>query len=139
MRATHKKHIANAIAKKHSLMMTYHKKGTGRVVRRKIDPYEVRGNLLYAYDHKRKALRSFDTERIKHMEKSAFWEGFEKRAGAASELAGLGMLAAPSIQYLRGKPMKEDTAHKVELAGLGTLAAPYLYNVGKKLVTRGKA
>lgn len=63
------------------------------------------------------------------MKKEAFWNGFVKKAeafGHAAELAGLGALAVPSIQALRGKPMKERTAHKMELAGLGILAAPTL-------------
>lgn len=71
-----------------------------------------------------------------------FFEGFEKKAETAShlaELAGLGILAVPSIQNLRGKPMGENKAHKYELAGLGTLAAPSVYHLGKKLASRGKA
>lgn len=60
-------------------------------------------------------------------------DGFFKKANAAAELAGLGMLAVPSIQHLRGKPMSEDTKSKLEIAGLGTLAAPYAYNAAKGL------
>lgn len=63
-----------------SLTMTYHKQSTKRVVKRSVSPYEVKNGLLYAYDHKRKALRTFKVDRIKHMEKQAFWQGFEKRA-----------------------------------------------------------
>jgi len=58
-----------------------------------------------------------------------FWMGFEKRSSGwstAAELGGLGVLAVPSIQKLRGKPMDENTAAAMEVAGLGTLAAPYL-------------
>lgn len=58
-----------------------------------------------------------------------FWSGFEKRGSGwstAAELGGLGVLAVPSIQKLRGKPMDEDLAAKMEILGLGTLAAPYL-------------
>jgi hypothetical protein len=76
-------------------------------------------------------------DRIKSMEKSAFWNGFEKRANAAAELAGLGMLAVPSVQSLRGKPVSEKTKDTLEVAGLGTLAAPYVMQAGKKLLTRG--
>ena len=75
------------------------------------------------------------------MEKTAFWEGFEKRAntlGHIGELAGLGLLAAPSVQALRGKDMKESTKHKLELGGLGILAAPYAVSLGKKILRRGK-
>lgn len=68
---------------------------------------------------------------------SGFWQGFVKSANAAAELGGLGMLAIPSIQSLRGKPMKDSTKDKLEIAGLGTLAAPYVAGMAKKLVTRG--
>ena len=85
---------------------------------------------MVAYDHKRKSVRTYRTERISHMKKTAFWQGFEKKANHAAEIAGLGLLAVPSIQHLRGKPMSEDTAHKIELGGLGVLAAPSLANLG---------
>lgn len=68
----------------------------------------------------------------------SFWSGFEKRANAGAELAGLGMLAVPSIQGLRGKPMKEKHKDMLEVAGLGTLAAPYVHSIGKKILTRGR-
>ena len=58
-----------------------------------------------------------------------FWEGFEKAANkwdTAAELVGLGTLAIPSIQNLRGKPMKEKHKDIMEVAGLGMLAAPYI-------------
>jgi len=75
-----------------------------------------------------------------------FWQGFEKEfekyaAGGwstAAELGGLGTLAIPSIQELRGKPMGEKTKAGLEVAGLGTLAAPYLHQIGKKMLTKGK-
>lgn len=114
--------------------ITY-KKLNGRTVKRKVTPLEVRGGLMIAHDHKRDALRSFKLERIKAMEKSAFWIGFTKQAEAFShlaEIAGLGILAAPSIQKLRGKPMKEHTASKFELAGLATLAAPAIKHLAGK-------
>jgi len=75
---------------------------------------------------------------MKHMEKSAFWAGFEKQANIAAELGGLGILAVPSIQHLRGKPLSADTEHKLEVAGLGTLAAPYALTGIKKLLRKGK-
>lgn len=68
-----------------------------------------------------------------------FWAGFEKKANAAAELAGLGMLAVPSVQALRGKKMKDKHKDALEVAGLGTLAAPYAWSAGKKLLTRGHA
>jgi hypothetical protein len=42
-----------------------------------------------------------------------------------NELAGLGTLAVPSVQHLRGHEMDSNTAHGMEAAGLGILAAPY--------------
>ena len=127
-----------------SFLIHYHKQSTKRLTKRKIDPLRVNGNLLIAYDHKRKAIRSFKLERMKHMEKSAFWEGFEKRAGGAGgglstaiNIAALGALAAPSVAAMGGKPMKEKTYHKLELAGLGALIgteiAPKLAPLIKKL------
>lgn len=205
------KHVEKAIASRGVLSLHY-RKMNGRLVKRKIEPYSMNGNTLIAYDHKRKAVRSFRMERVKHMEKaalskallaraaekarsdahstmatvsafrgkgvprqlmegvvikrlkqahkfeggapsverarahmyqmakgaSAFWQGFEKAAGAVAELAGLGMLAVPSVQHLRGKPLKEDTAHKLELAGLGTLAAPYAVSAAKGAYHKAK-
>lgn len=72
----------------------------------------------------------------------SFWEGFDKRASGfstAAELGGLGILAAPSVQDLRGKSMDKDTKAKMEILGLGTLAAPYVGEVAegaKKLIRR---
>ena len=123
-----------------SVHITY-KKMNGRTVKRRISPLEVRGGLVIAYDHKRDALRSFKHERIQNMEKAAFWDGFQKRASAfahGAELAGLGTLALPSIQALRGKPMNEHKSHKYELAGLGILAAPSLVEGAKALAKRVK-
>jgi len=74
---------------------------------------------------------------------SAFWVGFNKRAEdktdwgtTATEIGGLGTLAVPSIQHLRGKHMPEGRGHKYELAGLGILAAPSVYKAGKHLLNR---
>lgn len=50
------------------------------------------------------------------------------------EVGGLGVLALPSIQALRGKPMSDHKAHKFELAGLGILAAPYARSLAKGLL-----
>jgi hypothetical protein len=122
-----------------SVHINYHKMSTKRHVKRKVDPLSIKGPNLIAYDHKRKALRSFRMDRIKSMEKTAFWDGFMKRANAAAELAGLGLLAVPSIRSLQGKPVKEKTKDIMETAGLGILAAPYIHQLGKKLLTRGRA
>lgn len=144
MEAGHVEHLNELIAhnkaspEQRSVRIRYHKLSTKRHVNRAVSPLALNGKLLVAFDHKRKAVRTFRTDRIKSMEKTAFWKGFEKKAGAAAELAGLGMLAVPSIQSLRGKPMEEHTKDKFELAGLGTLAAPYVHSVGKKLLRRGR-
>lgn len=50
----------------------------------------------------------------------------------AAELGGLGILAAPSIQHLRGKEMSEKNKSRAEVAGLGVLAAPTAAAVAKK-------
>lgn len=122
---------------KQSLKMTY-KKLNGRTVKRKISPIEVRGSNLLAFDHKRNDIRSFKIEGIRGMEKSAFWKGFEKKAWhGAAELAGLGTLAVPSIQAMRGKPMSEKNKNRAEVAGLGILAAPTIAGMAKKVLKRG--
>lgn len=50
----------------------------------------------------------------------------------AAELGGLGILAAPSVQHLRGKEMSEKNKSRAEIAGLGVLAAPTAATVAKK-------
>jgi len=78
-----------------------------------------------------------DNSTMSELEKKAFWEGFEKQGSAfghAAELGGLGILAAPSVQKLRGKAMGEKAEHKTELAGLGVLAAPSALAAGKGLL-----
>ena len=114
-----------------------YKKLNGRTVKRKIDVLTKKDKVLVGWDHKRKAIRSFKHERIKSMDKIAsFIEGFEKRASHVADLAGLGVLAAPSIASLSGKPWKEKTKDKAEVAGLGILAAPSAYALGKNLLKR---
>lgn len=132
MKAHEIKHIHKLVAHnkanpdQRSVHIRYHKLSTKRHVRRKVSPLEVKGEHLVAFDHKRKALRTFRMDRIKSMEKSAFWNGFEKRANVAAELAGLGILAVPSVASLAGHPVSEKTKDVSEVAGLGTLAAPYV-------------
>lgn len=55
-----------------------------------------------------------------------------------AEIAGLGILAAPSIAHLAGKNWSEKTKSKMEVGGLGVLAAPSVAHFAKKFVTRGK-
>ena len=53
-----------------SLKIIY-KKLNGRTVKRKVDPHSTRNGLLFGYDHKRKATRSYRLERMIGMEKAA--------------------------------------------------------------------
>lgn len=69
-----------------------------------------------------------------HISDTEFWGGFEKRASHLAELAGLGALAAPTVQSLRGKPMSEKNKSRTELAGLGILAAPSALSLGRRLI-----
>lgn len=57
----------------------------------------------------------------------------------AAELAGLGILAVPSIQHLRGKEMSEGAKAKTEIGGLGVLAAPSAVAAGKAGLGKLKA
>lgn len=140
----HVNHVEKAVAHnaenqdRKSLHIIYKKKN-GRTVKRKIDPLTHKNGLVVAWDHKRKAIRSFRLERVKDMKKAAFWMGFGKKASAvnhAVELAGLGTLAVPSIQKLRGKKIDNATSSKYELAGLGMLAAPSVAAVARKALVR---
>lgn len=71
--------------------------------------------------------------------KTAFFIGFEKQANLyhAAELAGLGILAAPSVASMAGKPLSEKKKDLAEVAGLGVLAVPSALHFGKKLIRRG--
>ncbi len=66
-------------------------------------------------------------------------EKLEKTANHGVELAGLGMLAAPSIAHMRGKEWSEKNKARAEVAGLGVLAAPSALAVGQKAISKGKA
>ena len=57
-------------------------------------------------------------------------------AGHAVELAGLGILARPSVRKLRGKEQSEKSTHIHEAVGLGTLAAPSAIELGKSAIKR---
>lgn len=57
-----------------------YRKANGEVVTRKVKPLTAKGMNLVAHDHTRGAIRSFRIDRIESMEKSAFWQGFEKAA-----------------------------------------------------------
>ena len=62
----------------------------------------------------------------------------DKSASAGMELAGLGVLATPSVKTLmdRKADKKEKSHAKFETAGLGILAAHPAYEIGKKLLTK---
>lgn len=69
----------NARGKEKDLHITYRKEN-GEESERKVRPLAVKGKSLFvAHCHERNAIRSFRVERI-GMVKSAFWDGFEKRA-----------------------------------------------------------
>lgn len=55
--------------------------------------------------------------------------GMFKKAWNSGELAGLGILAAPSASSLAGHPWGEKSKDVSEVAGLGLLAAPYAHNI----------
>lgn len=143
-----------------SVHIRYHKLSTKRHVKRKVSPLSLKGTLLVAFDHKRKAVRTFRTDRIKSMEKTAFWKGFEKRANAGlhalADAGALGVLAGPSAAALAGHPVSEKTKDVAEVAGLGGLIAlqakpalegvrsigryvrPHLQTAVRKILARGR-
>ncbi len=55
--------------------------------------------------------------------------GITKTAWNSGELAGLGILAAPSASNLAGRPWGEKAKDVSEVTGLGLLAAPYAHNM----------
>lgn len=117
-------------------------KATGEKVRPKRGPSRTRptGKVLSFEEARKKKLA--DMDKLSSAEgMHNFWSGFQKRGSGlstAAELGGLGILAVPSIQDLRDKPMGNKTKAALEVAGLGTLAAPYVSEIGKKILTRGK-
>ena len=85
LRPEHVKLLNEAIRKNvkggdHNVQITYRKEN-GEVSKRRIKPLGVKQkDLLLAHCHERNAVRSFKIGRISKMEKSAFWDGFFKRA-----------------------------------------------------------
>ena len=64
---------------------------------------------------------------------------FSRFANAAphlNEVAGLGVLAVPSIAGLSGKPMDEHSKDIMEVGGLGMLAAPSAYHAAKSFIPK---
>lgn len=55
---------------------------------------------------------------------------------SAAEIGGLGMLAKPSIDELRGKHVDEKKKAKTEIAGLGVLAAPAAHEMGSGIMAK---
>lgn len=138
---SHHKHVERALKKGHPLLIHY-KKLNGRTVKRKIEPRSWRGNTLVAYDHKRKAVRSFRMERVKHMEKAAFWAGFDKQAELnphllhAAELGGLGFLARDVPKHWNSEDPEKRRTARTEGIGLGILAAPSIHHFGSMAVNK---
>lgn len=65
----------------------------------------------------------------------------EKKSGlgaGALDMAGLGMLAAPTIQKMRGKPMSDKNKDRAELGGLGVLGGSVAAEHAKDAVKAGK-
>ena len=60
------------------------------------------------------------------------YPGLHKTSSHLAELAGLGILAKPSYDELKGRHVDEKKKAKWELAGLGTLAAPSAHGLAKK-------
>lgn len=62
-------------------------------------------------------------EKYPTLQKLSSWG---EMAGHAAEVGGLGILAAPTVQHLRGekKEMSDRKKAAYELGGLGVLAAP---------------
>lgn len=118
-----------------SVHMTYHKKSTNRVVKRKIDPLGVKGDLLLAYDHKRKNIRSFKLERVKSMKKVAqplYVDGSREEAIQALVRLSLQKRASSEASsfwtgFAKRAEMNPHLTHGLELAGLGILG----YDEGK--------
>lgn len=110
----------------------------GRVAKvRAMKKFEAGSTALFQPRFKEWHLDKGEIEKLSTVTLNAFIDevqkiGSEGALGMATELAGLGALAVPSIQHLRGKPMDEHAAHKYELGGLGILAAPYAYGLARK-------
>lgn len=82
------------------------------------------------------------TKKMSEMARKAAREQLpkNKKASAGLELAGLGVLAAPSVGTLmdRKADKKEKSHAKFETAGLGILAAHPAYEIGQKALGLGK-
>ena len=76
---------SNAWGKERTATIKY-TKANGESVVRKVKPLGAKGKVLIAHDYHRDAVRSFRLDRIHHMEKAAFFVGFEKRASAGDML-----------------------------------------------------
>lgn len=84
----------NMRGKEKDLHITYRKEN-GEESERKVRPLAVKGKSLFvAHCHERNAIRSFRVERI-GMVKSAFWDGFEKRAEQSPPGPGRRRLGKP--------------------------------------------
>jgi hypothetical protein len=57
----------------------------------------------------------------------------------ALDMAGLGLLAAPTVQHMRGKPMSDKNKNRAELGGLGVLGASVAAEHGKEGLEAAKS
>ena len=131
----HVKLLNNAIRKNakggdHSVKITYRKE-SGEVSERRIKPLGVKQkDLLLAHCHERNAVRSFKIGRISKMEKSAFWDGFFKKAMDHSEYIK---------EMDRTGKSWESSGRKMRLAYLGVPAAIAAAMKFKNPIVRGGA
>lgn len=132
----------NARGKEKDLHITYRKEN-GEESERKVRPLAVKGKSLFvAHCHERNAIRSFRVERI-GMVKSAFWDGFEKRAigprtlmrGAQAALRRAGHEASdlPNMNYHGMEALSRPGAlpHQKEVAKYRAHALGELFPKGK--------
>lgn len=73
---------------------------------------------------------------------TAFRDELEKLAyHSVVDIAGLGILAAPTVQKMRGKEMSEKGTHAAELGGLGVLAGSSAHKIysGMRDAAKGAA
>lgn len=88
----HRKRIDSAIARRGMVHVTY-RKANGRTVKRKVSPYEVKGDLMIGHDHHRDEIRSYRLDRMKHVKKAELLGGPTKAApGASTKAKLLGLL-----------------------------------------------
>jgi ATP-dependent DNA ligase len=101
-----------------------YRKLSGSMVKRKIDPMSMKGNTLVAYDHRRKAIRSFRMERVKELMKVAF---LEKRHYTKTNISDLDPNKPNEIWTA-----KIDGAHSIVQMERGKLPRLFSHRISKK-------